>query len=231
MLILNYHRVGTPPPEVRYRGMYVSPQMLTWQIALLKLRGLRFVTVADGVKAGCPKDACAITFDDGYCDNFEQGFPVLKKAGIPATIYVVTGDVGKRGVTWQEAGDKVSSDLMNWQQLKQLETEGWEIGSHASDHVHLGRRTKEEQRPFLENSWRDFIENLGHAPRSFAYPYGSFNQDTMKILQSLGCEAAVTTNKYGQNTETTSKLMLHRQPARGHALHHGLKSLALLWKS
>ena len=228
MLILNYHRVGIPPTTVRYRGMYVSPDMLAWHVRLLKLRGFEFVTVSDGVARGCLPRTVALTFDDGYTDNIELGLPVLAAQNIPATVYVVTGDVGKRGVIWQEAGDKVLSDLMTWDDLKRLESAGWEIGSHAADHVHLARRPHAEQQDLISKSWEDITVHLGHPPRTFAYPYGSFNNDTLTILRELGAESAVTIRNDGINTSASDKLLLFRQPARGHKIHHGLKALKLL---
>lgn len=227
MLILNYHRVGTPPASVRYRGMYVTPQHLAWQVKILKWLGFEFTTVSEGVRRGCPKKCVAITFDDGYRDNFAAGFPVLKKANVPATVYVVTGDVGKTGVIWPEAGDKVSSDLMTWSDLKTLEQNGWEIGSHAADHVHLGRRTRDEQKHFIESSWRQMAEGLGHSPFSFAYPYGSYNSDTLAILTELKCQAAVTIKSEGSNTEHTPPLELFRVAGKGYRMNHFLRALSL----
>ena len=228
MLILNYHRVGTPPSTVRYRGMYVTAKHLAWHIRLLKAAGYEFVTVSDGVKRGCGSKLVALTFDDGYTDNFEQGFPVLQAAQVPATVYVVTGDIGKSNVIWPEAGDKVSSQLMTWDQLRQLEKNGWEIGSHAADHVHLARRPQEEQRQLIETSWRDIERELGHPPYSFAYPYGSYNGDTVKILQELQCPAAVTIESRPRNNGQTLKLELSRVPAKGYRIGHYIRALSLL---
>ena len=230
MLILNYHRVGLPLSTARYRGMYVSPKMLAWHVQLLKFREFEFLTVSDGVARGCPPKTVALTFDDGYRDNFELGLPVLTKLKVPATVYVVTGDVGKTDVIWQEAGDKVTSDLMTWDELKALESAGWEIGSHAADHVHLARRSLTEQRELISKSWEDINTHLGHPPRTFAYPYGSFNSDTLTILRELGASSAVTTKKDAVNTSGTDKLLLCRQPARGHQIHHQVQALKFLWQ-
>lgn len=228
MLILNYHRVGAPPPTVRYRGMYVTPNHLAWHIRLLKGAGFEFVTVSEGVKRDLGPKLVALTFDDGYVDNFDLGFPVLVDAGVPATVYVVTGDIGKASVLWPEAGDKVLSQLMTWDQLRHLEKNGWEIGSHAADHVHLSRRSKAEQRACIETSWRDLERELGHAPRSFAYPYGSYNADTISILTDLNCPAAVTIRSGSRNTSTTPTLELFREPAKGYRLGHYVRALSLL---
>ena len=230
MLVLNYHRVGVPPESARYRGMYVSPGMLAWHIRLLKLRGFEFVTVSAGVARGCRAQTVAITFDDGYRDNLELGLPVLNRFQVPATVYVVTGDVGKQGVIWQEAGDKVSSNLMSWADLRQLQASGWEIGSHAADHVHLDRRSRTEQEALIQQSWDDITHHLGAPPRSFAYPYGAYNQDTLNVLKDIGAANAVTTKSDAANTPATNVLQLYRQPARGHHVYHGVKALRLLLK-
>lgn len=231
MLILNYHRVGDPPPTVRYRGMYVTPSHLAWHIRLLKTAGYEFVTVSEGVRRGAGAKLVALTFDDGYIDNFELGFPVLLGAGVMGTVYVVTGDIGKSNVLWPEAGDKVSSQLMTWGQLRQLEKNGWEIGSHAADHVHLARRSKDEQRVFIETSWRDIERELGHPPHSFAYPYGSYNADTIAILKDLSCPAAVTIHSGSRNTSSTPQLELFREPAKGYRIGHYIRALSLLMHS
>ncbi len=231
MLILNYHRVGSPPSTARYRGMYVTPSILDWHIRLLKIRGYRFVTVSEGVRLECAKNLVALTFDDGYRDNITSGFPVLNFHNIPATVYVVTNDVGRHDVVWQEAGDKVASELMSWDELKHLEQSGWEIGSHAADHVHLARKSIDEQRKLITASWNDMERGLGHTPHSFAYPYGSYNQDTLAILRELNCPAAVTIKSNGENNSSTPTLELFRQSAKGYRSVHYLRALSLLWQS
>lgn len=229
MLILNYHHVGLPEPKARYRGMYVSPFILWLHILILKLRGKKFVTVSEGVRQGLGADLVALTFDDGYIDNLTLGLPVLSKARVPATIYVVTQCVGQKNVLWPESGAGISGDLLNWDQLKILKHHGWEIGSHASDHVHLARRTMDGQNTLIETSWNDFKSNLGHAPTSFAYPYGSFDQNSLDILKRLNCENAVSTICTGTNHSETDRLKLFRQPARGHHLWHAIKAFQLFW--
>lgn len=211
--------------------MFVSPDVLRWQITLLKLRGFEFVTVAEGVRRQCATGLVALTFDDGYRDNLELGLPVLKSTSVPATVYVVTGDVGHPSVVWPESGEKNPADLMTWDELRRLQGEGWEIGSHASDHVHLGKKPIATQEVIIKRSWDDFVTNLGSPPTSFAYPYGSYNNDTLKILEDLHCSAAVTISPEGRNTADTPRLQLFRHAAKGYEFRHKIKSLNLLFKS
>jgi peptidoglycan/xylan/chitin deacetylase (PgdA/CDA1 family) len=200
-----------------------------WQISLLRRWGYSFVTVTEGVKGGCKKNTCAITFDDGYMDNWALGLPLLKQLNVSATVFVVTRDIGKTSNIWPESGEKLPSDLMDWKHLRQLEDAGWEIGSHASEHIHLARKTPDEQRRIIEASWDDFLAHLGKHPTSFAYPYGSFSTSTVQILEDLNCKAAVTTDSSGVNTSTTPPLLLYRKPSRGYGWQHYVTSLSLLW--
>ena len=58
----------------------------------------RFIELAS--RSALPKNAVALTFDDGYFDNLEFAAPVLKKYDIPATIYVASGQVGNPNEFW-----------------------------------------------------------------------------------------------------------------------------------
>jgi peptidoglycan/xylan/chitin deacetylase (PgdA/CDA1 family) len=81
-----------------------------------------------------------LTFDDGYVDNLTAALPLLQKHNIPATLFVITGDVGKGNGTWDEAGESLPADLLSMGMCEtQLRDHGWEIASHAHEHVHLDR--------------------------------------------------------------------------------------------
>jgi peptidoglycan/xylan/chitin deacetylase (PgdA/CDA1 family) len=234
MLILNYHRVGPVDPRARYRGMFVSQSHLLFQVELLRLLGYQFCTVIDAVQKKqrgekTVKLAC-LTFDDGYLDNFNCGLSILRARTIPATVYVVTKDVGKKNVTWSEAGDSYPSDLMDWDQLRLLQDLGWEIGSHAHDHVHLARRSASAQELLIGESYHVLSEKLGPGPRTFAYPYGSYNQETIALLRNMNCPGAVTIQE-GVNEDSAHGLELKRIAMRGYSWRHYPKALQkLVWK-
>lgn len=107
LLILTYHRV-LPSADERINfeqpGMYVSEASFDMQMRLLR----KYFTVMPLhewlVKAKnnepLPKRTCAVTFDDGWQDNYAYAYPILKKYQIPATIFVVSSFVGSEKDFW-----------------------------------------------------------------------------------------------------------------------------------
>ncbi len=109
LLILTYHRI-LPPHDERLLdeqpGMVVYPEALQMHLKVIK-RHFALVHLSDWiarVSAGhkVPERACAVTFDDGWCDNYEHAFPLLKAQGVPATVFVVSDMVGGHQGFWPE---------------------------------------------------------------------------------------------------------------------------------
>ena len=225
LLILGLHRVGCPPPDAKIRGLFISPRLLSFQLALVQKMGYRFSTLKNALAEPAGKHA-VITFDDGYADNFTNALPVLEKFNAPATVFVITGDVGGRRVVWREAGEDLPADLLDWDKLARLQRQGWEIGSHAHRHIHLARYDETEQQSVIEKSLVEIKNNLGIAPVSFAYPYGSYNRTTTEILRRSGIKYAVTTVPARRENAlpTRNLLELSRVSLGGRKPHHYVKS-------
>ncbi|MCG3169183.1 MAG: hypothetical protein CALGDGBN_00696 [Pseudomonadales bacterium] len=105
--ILMYHRVlprEQALAEGEEPGMYVTPQTFARQLDWL---GARFTVVRLGewverVRSGSPlpRRACAITFDDGWLDNYRHALPALRARGLPATLFAVSDMVGTTRQFW-----------------------------------------------------------------------------------------------------------------------------------
>lgn len=107
LLVLMYHRVlphEHPDRAHEEPGMYVSPETFAMQLDQLS-RHFEMVHLEDwlertGAGQSVPPRACAITFDDGWRDNFQYAYPALSQRGLPATIYLVSDMVGSSYSFW-----------------------------------------------------------------------------------------------------------------------------------
>jgi peptidoglycan/xylan/chitin deacetylase (PgdA/CDA1 family) len=105
--ILMYHRVLPPPLARKDRiepGMYVTPETFENHIRWLG-KFFEVVALGDWVRrrqAGMslPQRACAITFDDGWSDNFDFAFPILRRSQTPATIFLIADSIGRPYRLW-----------------------------------------------------------------------------------------------------------------------------------
>jgi len=225
ILILGLHRVGYPPPTARIRGLFTSPRLLTFELWLLSKLGYQFLTLKDAMTATSGRIA-VLTFDDGYEDNYTAALPILERFNAVATIFVITGDVGKKAVIWDEADEKLPADMVNWQMLETLEKKGWEIGSHGHSHVHFDSKSPTDQQSLICHSVVQIEDNLGSIPISFAYPYGHFNERTKAMLRRFGIRFAVTTDEpLRWDVDSPGDLLeLKRVSIGGRKFHHFVKA-------
>lgn len=107
LVVLMYHRVlpkDSPARQSEQPGMYVSPETLDLHLTELKRR-FELVHLDDWLRAAkagkpLPRLACALTFDDGWRDNYDFALPVLLKHQAPATIFLVSSYIGTTQRFW-----------------------------------------------------------------------------------------------------------------------------------
>lgn len=232
LLILGLHRVGLPPSNAKIRGLFISPKLLAFQLSLIQKMGYCFSTLEKALSNPTGKTA-VITFDDGYADNFTHALPVLREFDAPATIFVITKNIGQENVVWREAGEDLPANIIDWRSLEKLQEYGWEIGSHAHRHIHLARYNEVDQESVIWQSIVEIRKNLGVRPVSFAYPYGSYNESTKKVLKRLGIKYAVTTNRAERKdlSERNDFLELSRCSLGGRKFHHYVKNFLRITKA
>lgn len=176
-----YHYVRTVSQEsdpLGYR-LSVSPEQLESQVLALQGAGVGMVTM-DQLVANTGAPVVALTFDDGYEDVYTTAWPILKRHGATATVYIITGRVGTSG-------------YLTWEQIVQLQSEGVQIGSHSVSHPDLSKLSPEQQRGELLESKRELERRLGATVTSFCYPSGRYSQITVALAEEVGYQYAVTT--------------------------------------
>jgi peptidoglycan/xylan/chitin deacetylase (PgdA/CDA1 family) len=114
----------------------------------------------------------AITFDDGYRDNFENAAPVLEALALPATFFVVTGWIGSQLVPWWDRVEGVKHPWMTWPQVRSLHRRGFDVGAHTRTHVDLGSVRDDVAHDEIVGARRELERQLDAPVDLFAYPYG-----------------------------------------------------------
>lgn len=188
--ILMYHYVNDEEPLKSKLG--ISPKTFERQMRFLrehKYNILSLDELADLIKnkKKMPPKTVAITFDDGYLDNYTNVFPVLKKYRIPATIFVVVDRLGRR------YGNDYYVDAA---QLKEMLDSGLiTIGSHSLSHPNLSEDLSEDElKKEIGQSKQTLEEMLAVPIKFFSYPFGGVSRKARDLVREFGYKAAVGTN-------------------------------------
>ena len=182
--ILMYHNIDERSQEIKTS---VSPESFQRHMEFLHNRNYNVVSFSemiDLVKDGqrVPHKTVAITFDDGYEDNYTNAYPVLKKYDLPATIFVITRDIGKEG-------------FLTRGQIKEMAKESRvEIGSHTHTHPWLPGLEERDIIRELSRS-RGIIEGItGQEEMTLCYPTGAFNEEVKEVVREIDYKGACTTS-------------------------------------
>ena len=196
-LILAYHSVS----QHRTDGLAVPAGEFERQMDWLHRRAYRTVTVTEFINGGFSPDEplALITFDDGYADNYDVAFPVLKRFGFVATVFLVSDFVGTgRTFRWDSLKIRSKADIphyapMNWEQVRDMEGYGIEMGSHTCSHPRLTTLAVPERWEEISRSRADIEDRLGHTVSSFCYPHSEFDQTDVDLVEKAGYACAVVT--------------------------------------
>jgi peptidoglycan/xylan/chitin deacetylase (PgdA/CDA1 family) len=176
IVVLNYHRVEgrdtvSKPIEHFIRDINYLAR---------RYRCISFAELIELLQPGRPLRGTyrVITFDDGYRDNFTLAYPALTKAKVPAIFFVSTGFIGTdRTFPYDTPIPGVSAPLrrpnMTWDDLREMQAGGYEIGSHTVNHANLGLADLNTIRSELTESMATLNSELGARPRAFAFPWGT----------------------------------------------------------
>lgn len=216
--VLMYHVVDTPRSEGEQR-LCCPPVEFERQMAWLaqsRWKVISLSTLVDAVSGGhsLPDNAVVVTFDDGTACTFERALPVLRRFGFPATVYVVAGMVGGRN-EWMCREGHPERAMLSTAQLRALQSDGIEVGSHTVTHVRLAGLSTAALRREVVDSKERLEGMLGRAVRHFAYPYGSFDSAATNAVRGAGYMSACST-LMGRNLVSVADLFsLHRTEVKG----------------
>jgi peptidoglycan/xylan/chitin deacetylase (PgdA/CDA1 family) len=136
----------------------------------------------------------SITFDDGYVDNFEVAAPILKQRRLPASLLVSSGFIGTGYVAPWDRGLPDPPKWMTWEQLRELTSQGFEVGSHTHTHINLAATDPEDARKDILASRETLERELGRPASLFAYPFGgrdSISALSRRMVRDAGFDCCV----------------------------------------
>ena len=214
-----YHHVS--PDRV------ITPAVFENQLRWLKDNGyntLDSAALRAHLTGGHPASdrSVAITFDDGYADNWVYAYPLLTRYGMKSIMFVVTGRIrdaaaprpnSEQGgaITDTIAKERDPEGFMTWPELKAMAASGLvEIGSHTRSHRHwVKTEPYADLRVELEGSRRDIESKLGAWSGAFAWPWGDFKEGWLPLTSEIGYRTCFTT-MIGVNTPGTDPFLICR---------------------
>lgn len=131
----------------------------------------------------------AITFDDGYYDNYLNVYPYLRKHKLSATIFVTTGYIGKKMLL-----DNIPLRMLGWNEIKEMSQNEICIGAHTIRHPNLQKMDLEEAKKEILGSKEEIERKIGRVANYFAYPFDEHNDKIVDLIKSLGFQAAFNGN-------------------------------------
>lgn len=188
--ILTYHSIDDGGSVLS-----VSPALFAQQMGLLAGGGIAVVALDRllEMRHDHPSEpVLAITFDDGFRNVYEHAFPVLRRYGFPATIFLVTDYCGKTN-DWPTQPPRVAREpLLDWPEIREMAEAGISFGAHTATHPDLTRLSAASVEEELLRSKRTIENTLGRSVGAFAYPYGAYDDSVRRLAGrhfALACSA------------------------------------------
>ena len=209
--VLNYHQINNVDENL----LTVSTQEFDAQMTWLEENGYQTITaseLADALegKGKLPEHPVLITFDDGYIDNYQCAFPILKKHQMKAIIFLISDYVS------------MYSNYLTWEQILEMQAAGIEFGSHTLDHTVLTDLSPIAVERELKGSKNVLQNRLGRKIEFLAYPCGFTNTEIKTHVKEAGYRAAFTV-ELGNVAPGDDIYALNRVPVFGAMPHTMLR--------
>jgi peptidoglycan/xylan/chitin deacetylase (PgdA/CDA1 family) len=205
-----YHSISDHA-SAPFRPFVVSPRAFRAQMEYLARNDFRALTVAQYVAVQQHADDArivVITFDDGFADFHSTAFPILREFGLTATVFVVTQFVGASS-RWLAREGEGARALLSFDQLRELQQHGIEIGAHSHSHAALDALPPLMARDEIARPKEILEQQLGQTVNSFAYPFGYYNRITRDLVRAAGYTSACAV-KYAPSSARADPFALPR---------------------
>lgn len=172
--VLMYHSISV----VSGNNLCVPPDLFDSEMNWLHTNGYTALSMAElyahmSAHTALPDKAVVITLDDGYFDNYSNAYPILKKYGLKASVFVISGKIG-------------TSNYLVASQIKEMSQNGIDIEDHTVTHGYLSKMPYNQQVSELQDSKAALEQITGKPVDYVAYPYGDYNANTLRAATAIG---------------------------------------------
>lgn len=188
---IQFHRVT---PKVQFCGTWNYPGQFDEFIDFIRRR-------YEIILPGSGEAGLVITFDDGDRSVYRYAFPILKKYGVKAVVFLIADYIGKEN-RWDITTVGRSAHL-TWDEIKEMKEWGIEFGSHTLSHRNLTMLTRAEIVYELSESRRIIEEKIGPI-RCISYPFNRVNGEVVGYAKQAGY-------KYGFGGGGQNDLLLKKE--------------------
>lgn len=180
--ILMYHSISNDDAT---NSLLVPVEQFNKQMEWLNKEGFTPMLMGDVVKSlktgNVPKRPVAITFDDGYADNYTVAYKALLNNNMKGTFFIITDNTD------------ADSWFMSSKMLKEMASKGMGIENHTSKHQELNKLSRANKVSIIKDG-KDFLKDkCGVDSKFLCYPVGRYDDETIQVAKELGLEGAVTT--------------------------------------
>ena len=138
----------------------------------------------------------AVTFDDAFRSVREHALPALQRYGVPATIFVPTGNLGRQPAWQMETSGDCDEVVMTAEEIAALPSDLIAIGSHTATHPHLTTLSDQEAADQFTQSRADLERLLGRTIDTLAFPYGDHDGRIIKLAKAAGYRFVYTVSPH-----------------------------------
>lgn len=164
--------------EINFTGVDLPNSKLEELCKIVSENGFKFCSAEQYFSSNDKSKLFICSFDDGYTSVLKYGLPILSRFNFTATVFVCTNHIGQTNA-WNPK-DKTNRQHMTMEELHLLKNQGWEIGSHGTNHISFNRLSEAEILSNITESKNILSSHFGNI-NSFAYPYG----DTSPFIEEL----------------------------------------------
>ncbi|MEE9504673.1 MAG: polysaccharide deacetylase family protein [Thermodesulfobacteriota bacterium] len=204
--ILSYYRFA----EDCKSSLCIPTDIFDQQMRYLKDNGYWVITLGELLdflqyRHALPKRSVVITIDDGYKSAYEIAYPILKRYGFTATLFIYIDFV------------EASKNSITWDQLREMKADGFEVGSQTLSHYDLTKKREgEDDQAYMARIKRELFiskqiinKKMEQDTIYLAFPYGSYDQRVLNICDQAGYKIGLSV-KGGGNPFFADPLALKR---------------------